>query len=68
MVDDAAFDVEDAVASGQVLHAVREAACPRRRPLGVRAAATSQPPRHGSGVEVGGLAAHKGRTAMELNS
>jgi hypothetical protein len=32
----------------------------RRLPLGVGAAATSQPPRHGSRIEVGGLAAHKG--------
>ncbi len=31
---------------------------PWRLPFGVRAAATSQPPRHGSGIEVGGLAAH----------
>jgi hypothetical protein len=33
---------------------------PRRLSLGVRAAPTSQPPRHGSGIEMGGLAAHKG--------
>jgi hypothetical protein len=33
---------------------------PRRRPLDLVAAATSQPPRHGSGIEVGGLAAHTG--------
>jgi hypothetical protein len=32
---------------------------PRRLSLGVRAAPTSQPPRHGSGIEVGGLAAHR---------
>jgi hypothetical protein len=32
----------------------------RRLPLGMGAAATSQPPCHGSGIEVGGLAAHKG--------
>jgi len=31
---------------------------PRRLPLGVRSAATRQPPRHGSGIEIGGLAAH----------
>ena len=31
---------------------------PRRLPLGVRTAATTQPPRHGSGIEVRGLAAH----------
>ena len=32
---------------------------PRRLPLGGRAAATSQPPRHGSGIEVGRFAAHE---------
>jgi len=31
---------------------------PPRLVLGVGAAATSQPPRHGSRIEVGGLAAH----------
>jgi hypothetical protein len=31
---------------------------PRRLLFGMRTAATSQPPRHGSGIEVGGLAAH----------
>jgi hypothetical protein len=31
---------------------------PRRLPLGMGAATTSQPSRHGSGIEVGGLAAH----------
>jgi hypothetical protein len=32
---------------------------PCRLPLGVRSTATSQPLRHGSGIEVGGLAAHR---------
>ena len=32
---------------------------PRQLPLGVGTAATSQPSRHGSGIEVGGLAAHE---------
>ena len=31
---------------------------PRQLPLGVGSAATRQPSRHGSGIEVGGLAAH----------
>ena len=31
---------------------------PWRLPLGVRATATRQPPGHGSGIEVGGFAAH----------
>ena len=41
----------------------------RRLPLGARPAAARQPSRHGSGIEVGGLAAHGARVKpARLNS